>query len=66
MADDPILTMAFEIQQWVRDETGVDLAVAGMLHYAGYATLSRLAAERPDLIAELHDACKTMIEELPT
>lgn len=60
-----VLHLTFELQEWVRDELAVRDAVAAVLRSTGYATLSRLAAEQPDLIAELHDQCKLMIEELP-
>lgn len=64
MSDD-VLRMTFEIQQWVRDQMGVKEIVAAKLQLTGYGTLSRLAAEKPEVIYDLHEACKTMIEELP-
>lgn len=65
MTDDEVLTKTFELQGWIRDEYAVLDAVAAVLRSTGCGTLSRLAAEQPQTLLDLHEQCQLMIEELP-
>lgn len=65
MNDDTVLRKTFELQEWVRDEVGITDAVAAVLRSTGCGTLSRLAAEQPQTLLDLHEQCEVMIKELP-
>lgn len=56
---------AAELADWARQHTEVQMGILSVTRSRGCTSLGQLAIEHPDAFDELHDAMKTMLEELP-
>lgn len=65
MTDEELLAKAAELNEWLRNDKFAQQAVMKVLSNRGYSSVGEMASQAPELFLELHEAIKTMREELP-